>query len=39
MGLPIGLQIIGQPFRETELLSIAAAYEGRTDWRMRHPAL
>ena len=38
-GLPIGLQVIGQPFRETELLSIAAAYEKVTDWRMRRPPL
>jgi aspartyl-tRNA(Asn)/glutamyl-tRNA(Gln) amidotransferase subunit A len=38
-GLPIGLQVIGQPFRETELLAVAGAYEGRTDWRMRHPKL
>ena len=38
-GLPIGLQVIGQPFRETELLSIAAAYEDRTDWRRRQPSL
>ena len=35
-GLPIGLQIIGQPFRETELLAIAGAYEGRTHWHARH---
>jgi len=38
-GLPIGLQVIGQPFRETELLAVAGAYEARTDWRMRHPKL
>jgi aspartyl-tRNA(Asn)/glutamyl-tRNA(Gln) amidotransferase subunit A len=38
-GLPIGLQVIGQPFRETELLAVAGAYEGRTDWRTRHPKL
>ncbi len=29
-GLPIGLQVIGQPFKETELLAIAGAYEART---------
>jgi aspartyl-tRNA(Asn)/glutamyl-tRNA(Gln) amidotransferase subunit A len=38
-GLPIGLQIIGQPFRETELLAVAGAYESRTDWQSRHPSL
>jgi aspartyl-tRNA(Asn)/glutamyl-tRNA(Gln) amidotransferase subunit A len=38
-GLPIGLQVIGQPFREAELLAIAGAYEGTHDWRSRHPAL
>jgi aspartyl-tRNA(Asn)/glutamyl-tRNA(Gln) amidotransferase subunit A len=38
-GLPIGLQVIGQPFKETELLAIAGAYEGRTDWRSRRPDL
>jgi aspartyl-tRNA(Asn)/glutamyl-tRNA(Gln) amidotransferase subunit A len=38
-GLPIGLQVIGQPFRETELLAVAGAYESRTDWQSRHPSL
>jgi aspartyl-tRNA(Asn)/glutamyl-tRNA(Gln) amidotransferase subunit A len=38
-GLPIGLQIIGQPFKETELLAVAEAYEAATDWGARHPNL
>ena len=38
-GLPIGLQIIGQPFKETELLAVAGAYEQRTEWRKRRPNL
>ena len=38
-GLPIGLQVIGQPFREPELLAIAAAYEQGHDWHARHPSL
>jgi aspartyl-tRNA(Asn)/glutamyl-tRNA(Gln) amidotransferase subunit A len=38
-GLPIGLQVIGQPFKETELLAVAGAYEARTDWHTRHPQL
>jgi aspartyl-tRNA(Asn)/glutamyl-tRNA(Gln) amidotransferase subunit A len=38
-GLPIGLQVIGQPFRETELLAVARTYEERNDWRSRLPKL
>jgi len=38
-GLPIGLQVIGQPFKETELLAVAGAYEGRCDWGRRRPKL
>jgi aspartyl-tRNA(Asn)/glutamyl-tRNA(Gln) amidotransferase subunit A len=38
-GLPIGLQIIGQPFKEAELLAIAHAYEQGHGWSQRHPAL
>jgi len=38
-GLPIGLQVIGQPFKETELLAIAGAYEARSDWGTRRPKL
>jgi aspartyl-tRNA(Asn)/glutamyl-tRNA(Gln) amidotransferase subunit A len=38
-GLPIGLQIVGQPFREAELLAIAHAYEQSHDFHARHPAL
>jgi aspartyl-tRNA(Asn)/glutamyl-tRNA(Gln) amidotransferase subunit A len=38
-GLPIGLQIIGPPFREAELLAIAQAYEQGHDWHLRHPDL
>jgi aspartyl-tRNA(Asn)/glutamyl-tRNA(Gln) amidotransferase subunit A len=37
--LPIGLQLIGQPFRESDLLAIADAYEGRHDWSTRRPPL
>jgi aspartyl-tRNA(Asn)/glutamyl-tRNA(Gln) amidotransferase subunit A len=36
-GLPIGLQLIGQPYREADLLAMAAAYEGAHDWHARHP--
>ncbi len=38
-GLPIGLQIVGQPFREADLLAIAHAYEQAHDWHQRHPQL
>jgi len=38
-GLPIGLQLIGQPFREADLLAIAHAYEQSHDWHQRHPNL
>jgi aspartyl-tRNA(Asn)/glutamyl-tRNA(Gln) amidotransferase subunit A len=37
--LPIGLQLIGQPFQEGRLLQIAHAYEQSTDWRDAHPDL
>ena len=38
-GLPIGLQIIGQPFQEAQMLAIAGAYERGHDWHARHPQL
>jgi aspartyl-tRNA(Asn)/glutamyl-tRNA(Gln) amidotransferase subunit A len=38
-GLPMGLQVIGQPFREADLLAIARAYERDHDWSTRHPQL
>ncbi len=38
-GLPMGLQVIGQPFREADLLAIARAYERDHEWNGRHPDL
>ena len=38
-GLPIGLQLIGQPFREADLLAMAHTYEQAHEWHTRHPAL
>lgn len=38
-GLPIGLQVIGRPFEEAELLAIARTYEQGHDWHARHPSL
>ena len=40
-GLPVGLQLIGAPWSEAELLGLARGYEGLTasaDWRSREPA-
>ncbi|MBI5693548.1 MAG: Asp-tRNA(Asn)/Glu-tRNA(Gln) amidotransferase subunit GatA [Verrucomicrobia bacterium] len=36
-GLPIGLQLIGQPFREADLLATAHAYDRAHDWNQRRP--
>jgi len=38
-GLPVGLQIIGQPFQEAGLLAIAHAYEQAHEWHTCHPKL
>ena len=38
-GLPIGLQLIGQPFKEAELLGMAHAYEQAHDWKNQFPKL
>jgi aspartyl-tRNA(Asn)/glutamyl-tRNA(Gln) amidotransferase subunit A len=38
-GLPIGLQLIGQPFQESNLLAIAHAYERAHEWSTKHPNL
>jgi aspartyl-tRNA(Asn)/glutamyl-tRNA(Gln) amidotransferase subunit A len=38
-GLPIGLQLIGKPFDEAALLSVAYAYERATPWHRRAPEL
>jgi aspartyl-tRNA(Asn)/glutamyl-tRNA(Gln) amidotransferase subunit A len=38
-GLPIGLQLIGQPFQESNLLAIARAYEQSHAWSSKHPSL
>lgn len=37
-GLPIGTILGGLPFAEDRLLSVAAAYQARTDWHRRRPA-
>ena len=38
-GLPMGVQLIGQPFQEANLLAIAHAYDRAHDWNTRHPIL
>ncbi len=38
-GLPIGLQLIGKPFAEAEILQAAYAFEEATDWNKRTPEL
>lgn len=38
-GLPIGLQLVGPPFRENNLLAVAAEFQKRTDWHKRRPAI
>ena len=37
--LPVGLHIIGQPFREADLLAIAHTYEQGHAWHTEHPTL
>ena len=37
--LPVGLQLLGKPFQEAQLLQIAHAYEQATDWHKARPAL
>jgi aspartyl-tRNA(Asn)/glutamyl-tRNA(Gln) amidotransferase subunit A len=37
--LPVGLQIIGKPFKEEELLNMAFVYQKETDWHTKKPKL
>jgi aspartyl-tRNA(Asn)/glutamyl-tRNA(Gln) amidotransferase subunit A len=38
-GLPVGMQLMGNHFREDVLLRMAHAYQQVTDWHMRAPSL
>ena len=38
-GLPIGLQLLGRPFGESDLLRVAHAHEQATDWHTKRPEL
>jgi Asp-tRNA(Asn)/Glu-tRNA(Gln) amidotransferase A subunit family amidase len=39
LGLPVGIQIIGPPWRENMVIALAHAYEQATEWHKRLPAL
>jgi aspartyl-tRNA(Asn)/glutamyl-tRNA(Gln) amidotransferase subunit A len=36
-GLPIGMQLVARPWGEVSLLRAAQAFEGATDWHLKHP--
>ena len=36
-GLPIGLQLVGRPFAEADVLAAGHAYQQATDWHLRRP--
>jgi aspartyl-tRNA(Asn)/glutamyl-tRNA(Gln) amidotransferase subunit A len=38
-GLPVGLQIIGKPWKEAEVLQVGAAYQSVTDWHSTCPTI
>ena len=38
-GLPIGLQLIGQPYREADLLAVAHAYDTAHRWSAQRPVV
>jgi Asp-tRNA(Asn)/Glu-tRNA(Gln) amidotransferase A subunit family amidase len=38
-GLPIGLQLLGPPYREDVLLETAHAYQMATNWHTLRPGL
>ena len=38
-GLPLGLQIVGEPFAEETLFRVAHAYEQATTWHTRRPTI
>ncbi len=37
VGMPVGLQLSGAPWQESQLLQIARAYEQTTNWKTRRP--
>lgn len=38
-GMPVGLQILGKPFQEGEVLAIGQEFEGAHDFKNQHPKL
>jgi aspartyl-tRNA(Asn)/glutamyl-tRNA(Gln) amidotransferase subunit A len=38
-GLPLGLQIAARPFEDATALDVGMAYQARTDWHLRQPAM
>jgi aspartyl-tRNA(Asn)/glutamyl-tRNA(Gln) amidotransferase subunit A len=38
-GLPVGLQIVGNPFSENRILALAKEFQLRTDFHKQHPVL
>jgi len=36
-GLPVGLQIIGNYFKEAQMLNVAHAYQQKTQWHKMMP--
>lgn len=38
-GLPTGLMLVGRAFEELSILAAADAYQQRTDWHSKHPAV
>jgi aspartyl-tRNA(Asn)/glutamyl-tRNA(Gln) amidotransferase subunit A len=38
-GLPTSLQLVGRAYEENTLLAAARAFQARTDWHRRHPAV
>jgi aspartyl-tRNA(Asn)/glutamyl-tRNA(Gln) amidotransferase subunit A len=39
LGLPLSFQLVGFPFSEADLLNVAHAYQGLTDFHLREPTL
>lgn len=38
-GLPVGFQLYGKPLDEDTLVRVGYAFQGATDWHLRHPPL
>lgn len=38
-GLPTGIQFIGRPLQDTQVIQAAQLFQGQTDWHKQHPKL